>query len=102
MKITKNVSRTYQVSTIWPYGKYGAFVEQRKKAFGGDGKMKDLSKCFKCGHEFAEDDDVNAAFLKGHKNVFICNNCVEKLRQEENNDIGNSCADDNEVQFHDA
>ena len=88
MKIVKNVSRSYPITTIWPFGKFGDFAAKRRQAYGGDGRMKDLSNCFNCGHEFAEDDDVNAAFLKGHKNVFICNDCVEKLRQEGNDDNG--------------
>lgn len=83
MKIVKNVSRSYPVSTIWPFGKYGDFVAQRKKTYGGDGKMSELCKCFNCGHPFTDDEDINAAFLTGHTNVFLCSSCVDKLRESE-------------------
>ena len=86
MNIVKNVSRSYPVQTIWPFGKYVDFVNRRRQVYGGDGNIKDLCKCFNCGHEFDNDDDINVAFLTGHTNVFVCNDCADKLRQEENNE----------------
>lgn len=83
MNIVKNVSRSYPITTIWPFGKFGEFAAKRRQVYGGDGNMKGLSKCFNCGHEFENDDDINAAFLKGHKNVFVCNECAEKLSEQE-------------------
>ena len=85
MNIVKNVSRSYPITTIWPFGKFGEFAAKRRQVYGGDGNMKSLSKCFNCGHEFANDDDINAAFLTGHTNVFLCNSCADKLSQEEGN-----------------
>ena len=44
--------------------------------------MSELCKCFNCGHRFSDDEDINAAFMIGHKNVFVCNECADKLRGE--------------------
>lgn len=82
MEISKTVTKTYKISSIIPFGKYGDFVAARKKAFGGDGKMKKLCKCFNCGHRFSDDEDINAAFMIKHQNVFVCNECADKLRAE--------------------
>mgnify|MGYP002627127634 CR=1 FL=1 len=84
MKIVKTTTTTYEISSIQPFGKYGEFVEARIKAFVGDGKMKELRKCFNCGHEFTNDEDINAAFMIRHKNVFLCNACAESLKAEAN------------------
>jgi len=84
LKITKTTTTTttYEISSVQPFGKYGNFVAARIRAFGGDGKMKDLRKCFICGHEFTSDDDVNVAFMARHKNVFLCNACAGDLSEE--------------------
>ena len=83
MKISKTVTKTYKISSIQYWGKYGEFVKQRKEVFGGDGKMKKLCKCFNCGHRFADDEDINAAFMIRHQNVFVCNECAKLLRESE-------------------
>ena len=45
--------------------------------------MSELCKCFNCGHKFEDDDDINVAFMIGHKNVFVCNECAEQLSEQE-------------------
>lgn len=45
--------------------------------------MKELCKCFRCGHRFSDDEDVNVAFMVKHKNVFVCNECAKNLQTEE-------------------
>ena len=81
MIVKKTTTRSYEITKCvrWETT-VGEVIETRKKI---GKKTPDLSKCFSCGHKFAEDEYPYLAIVKGTKNQFLCTECAKKVEEEE-------------------
>lgn len=78
MKLTKTYSKTYEIE-FWPNSDivktWGEFREVRER---NKQNTRQFSKCFICGHSFAEDEKVVIASVKTKGNLFVCENCFKE------------------------
>ncbi len=81
LEVKKKSVMTYQITeTSWPtpFSNYGD-AENRAKELGHSLEKRGFSKCFVCNHRFERDEDVFLAMVKGHKNMFLCGGCAQKV-----------------------
>lgn len=82
MKITKKHTTTYEIYEAHKWmATFGETMDAREKVYK-DARNKGLDKCFACGYKFKDDDIPWLAFVKRHRNVFLCESCA---KQVENN-----------------
>lgn len=83
MKITKTTTRTYEIYGCMKWSMtVGDTILKREKV---GMKSKGYDKCFGCGHKFQYEDIPYLGLLRGHANVFICKECAEKIKEENEN-----------------
>lgn len=84
MKITKTITKSYEVYEALnvPFGKYGEIMNARVKTFHKNAE-KGLSKCFICNHKFDSYENVYIGFVRKHKNVFLCDDCMKEVNEND-------------------
>lgn len=80
MKITKTTTKTYDIYDCAKWGmSVGDTIVRREKV---GMKSKGFDKCFACNKKFNYDDYPYLALVRGHKNVFICEECAKQVNLE--------------------
>lgn len=74
--IEKHIVKKYDVMEIWKFLKFSVFCDARKK-LGNTPKT-----CFKCGHEFSEDEYIYLGVVKNDKNRIFCETCANEIAKE--------------------
>lgn len=79
MKIFRNYTKTFDIYEAhkWDHT-YGETMESRRKICKPE-HHKGYEKCFVCNHKFNDQEIPWLAFVKNHKNVFLCEICGKKV-----------------------
>ena len=77
MKIIKTTTKTYEIYDCIKWGmSVGETITKREEV---GMKSNELDKCFACGLHFSSNYIPYLAFIKNHKNAFICKACSNEV-----------------------
>lgn len=80
MKITKTITKTYEIYDCAKWEMYVGETIMRREKIGM--KTKDMTNCFACGHKFQSNDFPYIGLIRNHSNEFICADCARKVNPE--------------------
>lgn len=80
MKITKTITRTYNIYDCakWEMTATETIRKRKEKSMS----VKRLDKCFVCEKKFEADEYPYLALVSKYKNVFICKDCARKVNKD--------------------
>lgn len=80
MKLTKTTTKTYEIYDCVKWEcTVGSTIKHREKV---GLKNLGLDKCFCCGKKFKGDDFPYLGLVRNHRNVFLCEKCAGKVKNE--------------------
>lgn len=79
MKFTKIITRTYDIKLLGTMKMSNGFLIKFRKKYG----FKTHTVCFMCDKKLDLDGPVILAVVKGRGNVQICEECKNKILQED-------------------
>lgn len=80
MKLTKTTTNTYEIYDCKKWiCSVGETLKHREKI-----GLKNIGfdKCFVCGSKFKDNDFPYLGFVRNHRNVFLCEKCAVKVKNE--------------------